>query len=35
MHFEQRGRWRPEQYERAGQGWSKFFDRMTARLTRA
>jgi uncharacterized protein YndB with AHSA1/START domain len=32
MHFEQRGRMTPEQYERAGQGWSTFFDRMGARL---
>ena len=28
MHFEQRGGMSPEQYERAGQGWSGFFDRM-------
>jgi uncharacterized protein YndB with AHSA1/START domain len=28
MRFEQRGGMSPEQYERAGQGWSGFFDRM-------
>ena len=28
MRFEQRGGMTPEQYERAGQGWSGFFDRM-------
>src|SRR4051812_27371545 len=28
MQFEQRGGMSPEQYERAGQGWSGFFDRM-------
>ncbi|MEA2431590.1 MAG: hypothetical protein QOF65_1768 [Thermoleophilaceae bacterium] len=28
MHFSQRGGMSPEQYERAGQGWSGFFDRM-------
>jgi len=32
MHFEQRGQLPPEVYERAGQGWSTFFDRMTERL---
>jgi uncharacterized protein YndB with AHSA1/START domain len=32
MQFQQRGRMTPEQYERAGQGWSTFFDRMTERL---
>jgi uncharacterized protein YndB with AHSA1/START domain len=32
MHFEQRGTLAREEYEHAGQGWSKFFDRMTARL---
>jgi uncharacterized protein YndB with AHSA1/START domain len=32
MLFQQRGRMTPEQYERAGQGWSTFFDRMTERL---
>jgi uncharacterized protein YndB with AHSA1/START domain len=28
MRFEQRGGLSPEQYERTGQGWSGFFDRM-------
>ena len=28
MRFEQRGGMSPEQYERAGQGWGTFFDRM-------
>jgi uncharacterized protein YndB with AHSA1/START domain len=32
MRFEQRGQMSPEQYERAGQGWSTFFDRMAERL---
>jgi uncharacterized protein YndB with AHSA1/START domain len=32
MLFEQRGYLAPEQYERAGQGWSSFFDRIAARL---
>jgi uncharacterized protein YndB with AHSA1/START domain len=32
MRFEQRGGMSPEQYERAGQGWSVFFDRMDERL---
>jgi uncharacterized protein YndB with AHSA1/START domain len=32
MLFEQRGRMSPEQYERAGQGWSSFFDRMAEHL---
>jgi uncharacterized protein YndB with AHSA1/START domain len=32
MHFEQRGRMTPEQYERAGEGWGGFFDRIAARL---
>jgi len=32
MHFEQRGHMQPDEYERAGQGWSTFFDRMAARL---
>ena len=32
MLFEQRGRLAAEQYERAGQGWSSFFDRMAAHL---
>jgi uncharacterized protein YndB with AHSA1/START domain len=33
MHFEQRGgTLSPEEYERAGQGWSSFFDRIAERL---
>jgi uncharacterized protein YndB with AHSA1/START domain len=32
MRFEQRGRMTPEQYEAAGRGWGKFFDRMQERL---
>jgi uncharacterized protein YndB with AHSA1/START domain len=32
MRFEQRGHMEPEQYERAGQGWSGFFDRVAVRL---
>jgi uncharacterized protein YndB with AHSA1/START domain len=32
MHFEQRGEMTAEGYERAGQGWSKFFDRIDERL---
>jgi uncharacterized protein YndB with AHSA1/START domain len=32
MYFEQRGGLAPEVYERAGQGWSKFFDRIAERL---
>jgi len=32
MHFEQRGRMSEEQYERAGSGWSTFFDRIEVRL---
>jgi uncharacterized protein YndB with AHSA1/START domain len=33
MHFEQRGGGlSPEEYERAGQGWSTFFDRIAERL---
>jgi uncharacterized protein YndB with AHSA1/START domain len=33
MRFEQRGGGlTPEQYEQAGQGWSKFFDRIAERL---
>src|SRR4051794_40064890 len=35
MRFEQRGGMSPEQYERAGQGWGGFFDRMDARLAEA
>jgi uncharacterized protein YndB with AHSA1/START domain len=32
MHFRQTGRLSPEEYERAGSGWSTFFDRIAARL---
>jgi uncharacterized protein YndB with AHSA1/START domain len=33
MHFEQSGgNLSPEEYERAGQGWSSFFDRIAERL---
>jgi uncharacterized protein YndB with AHSA1/START domain len=32
MLFEQRGRMSAEQYERAGAGWTGFFDRMAERL---
>jgi uncharacterized protein YndB with AHSA1/START domain len=32
MRFEQRGRMTPAQYEAAGRGWGKFFDRMQERL---
>ena len=32
MLFEQRGRLSPEQYERAGTGWSSFFERMAEHL---
>ena len=32
MDFQQRGRMSPEQYERAGEGWSSFFDRIAERL---
>jgi uncharacterized protein YndB with AHSA1/START domain len=32
MRFEQRGQLPPEVYERAGQGWSVFFDRIAERL---
>jgi hypothetical protein len=32
MAFEQRGGLPPEVYERAGQGWSTFFDRIAERL---
>jgi uncharacterized protein YndB with AHSA1/START domain len=35
MLFEQRGRMSAEQYERAGQGWSSFFDRIAERLAGA
>ena len=33
MRFEQRGDMSPEQYERAGRGWSGFFDVIEQRLT--
>ena len=32
MHFQQQGRMSAEQYERAGKGWTGFFDRMAERL---
>jgi uncharacterized protein YndB with AHSA1/START domain len=32
MQFEQRGLMSPEEYERAGSGWSTFFDRIDERL---
>ena len=32
MRFSQRGHMTPEQYERAGQGWGGFFERMAAHL---
>ena len=32
MHFRQTGHMSAEQYKHAGQGWSKFFDRIDARL---
>lgn len=32
MRFDQSGRMRPDEYERAGQGWSSFFDRVAERL---
>jgi uncharacterized protein YndB with AHSA1/START domain len=32
MLFEQEGRMSAEEYERAGQGWSTFFDRIAERL---
>jgi uncharacterized protein YndB with AHSA1/START domain len=32
MLFEQRGHMRPEQYERAEEGWGGFFDRIAERL---
>jgi uncharacterized protein YndB with AHSA1/START domain len=35
MLFEQRGHMRPEEYERAEQGWGVFFDRIAERLARA
>ena len=33
MHFQQRGHLSPEEYERAGSGWSSFFDRMAEHLS--
>jgi uncharacterized protein YndB with AHSA1/START domain len=33
MRFEQRGQGRPEDFERAEQGWGGFFDRLAERLT--
>ena len=35
MLMQQRGHMEPEGYERAGQGWSGFFDRMAERLADA
>jgi uncharacterized protein YndB with AHSA1/START domain len=35
MVFHQRGRMTPDQYERAGEGWSSFFDRIAERLAEA
>jgi uncharacterized protein YndB with AHSA1/START domain len=35
MHFQQRGSMSVEQYERAGQGWSSFFDRIEKHLAGA
>jgi uncharacterized protein YndB with AHSA1/START domain len=35
MRFEQRGRMSAEQYERTGEGWSTFFDRIAVRLSGA
>jgi uncharacterized protein YndB with AHSA1/START domain len=35
MFFTQRGEMSPEGYERAGQGWSGFFDRLAERLADA
>jgi uncharacterized protein YndB with AHSA1/START domain len=35
MHFTQSGRMSAEGYERAGTGWSSFFDRMAERLATA
>jgi uncharacterized protein YndB with AHSA1/START domain len=35
MHFEQRGRMSPKQYEAAGEGWSSFFDQMDEHLAGA
>jgi uncharacterized protein YndB with AHSA1/START domain len=35
MRFEQRGHMAAQQYERAGQGWASFFDRIDERLAGA
>jgi recombinational DNA repair protein RecT len=35
MLFQQRGRMSAKQYERAGGGWSSFFDRMAEHLADA
>jgi uncharacterized protein YndB with AHSA1/START domain len=35
MQFEQRGHMRPEEYDRAAQGWGVFFDRIAERLAGA
>jgi len=35
MLFQQRGGMSPEQYERAGQGWSSLFDRIDERVAAA
>jgi uncharacterized protein YndB with AHSA1/START domain len=35
MRFSQRGHLSPDQYRRAGSGWSSFFDRIQARLAGA
>jgi hypothetical protein len=35
MVFQQRGRMTPDQYGRAGEGWSSFFDRIAERLAEA
>jgi hypothetical protein len=35
MHFEQRGHMEAQQYKRAEQGWSSFFDRVEQRLADA
>lgn len=35
MHFEQRGHHRPDEYDRATQGWGTFFARIDERLAAA
>ena len=35
MHFQQRGNLSAQQYERSGQGWSTFFDRIAEHLADA